>query len=211
MSPRVELGLDSDPLDAIEADVAVAGFFLEDRPLRGGAGRVDWRLCGLVSRMLARDEIAAERGSALLLAGTGAFRAPRILLLGLGSRADFALTVAQDQMREAMGRCIDLGVRRIALAPLGVPSDDLARHAPALVGGVAEALRARESIPGSPDDFEIRVAVAEAGIETASQALDRAASAFVDQGIVVLPVLRRQHRPSPLRGAPPSGFPQPRL
>jgi hypothetical protein len=211
MSPRVELGLDSHPLDAIAADVAVAGFFLEDRPLRGGAGRVDWRLCGLVSRMLAKGEIVADRGSALLLGATGAFKAPRILLLGLGSRADFALTVAQDSMRAAMARCIELGVRRIALAPLGVASDDLVRHAPALVGGVAEALRSLDGIPGPPTDFEIRLAVAEPGIEKASQALDQAASAFVDQGIVIRPVLRRQHRPSPLRAAPSSGFPQPRL
>ena len=210
MSPRAELGLESHPLDAIEADVVVAGFFLEDRPLRGGVGRVDWRLCGQVSKMLANDEIVAERGTALLLAATGAFEAPRILLLGLGSRADFALTVAQDLMREAMGRCIDLGVRRIALAPLGVPSDDLERHFPALVGGVVEALRARAQVSGPPTDFEIRLAVTEAGIESASQALDRAASAYANQGVVVRPVLRRQHRPSPLRRAPASGFPHPR-
>jgi len=209
MSGRVEIGLEGRPLDAIEADVVVAGFFLEDRPLRGGAGRLDWRLCGQVSRMLAEDEIAADRGSAMLLAATGAFEASRILLLGLGSRAEFALTVAQDLMREAMERCIDLGVRKIAMAPLGVPSDDVERHLPALVGGVAEALRARATGRGSGADLEIRFAVMEAGIESASEALGHAASAYANQGVVARPVLRRQHRPAPLGAAPASGFPHP--
>jgi hypothetical protein len=206
MRPRFELGLDSLPLDAIDAEVAVAGIFLEDRPLRGGAGRLDWRLCGQISAMLSADSICAERGSAALVAATGVFRSPRIILLGLGSRADFGLTVAQDLMREAIQRCIALGVRRIALAPLGVASDDFIRHAAAVAGGAAEAIRGRDGVAQISGDFEVRLSVPEAGIEIASEALEQAVAAFEDPGIVTLPVTRRHHKPSPalempLRGA----------
>jgi len=202
MKPRLEIGLESLPLDAIEADVVVAGFFAEDRPLRGGAGRVDWRLCGLVSEFLADERIVAERGSAFLVAATGAFAAPRILLLGLGSRSEFSLTVAQDLMRDATARCIALGVRRIALAPLGIASDDFARHAAPVVGGIAEALRSWDPPPSAVGLLEVRLSVPEPGIEQAGEALGLAVGAFEDEGITARPVERRHHRPSPLASPP---------
>ena len=205
MKSHFEIGLEPLPLDGIDAELVVAGFFVEDRPLRGGAGRVDWRLCGMVSEMLLREELSAERGSALLIAGHGAFKAPRILLLGLGARADFALTVAQDTMREAMARCFDLGVRRVAFAPLGIASDDFVRHAAAVVGGAAEAIRSFDATSDVPLDFEVLLSVPESALETASKALDSAVEAFDEPGIVTRPAPLRQHRPSPLRGGAARG------
>jgi hypothetical protein len=199
MKPRFELGLDSLPLDAIDADVAVAGIFVEDRPLRGGAGRVDWRLCGQISEMLFAGSIDAARGCAALMAATDVFRAPRIMLLGLGSRRDFGLMAAQDLMREAVERCLALGVRRIALAPLGVASDDFVRHAAAVAGGAAEAIRGGDGVVPIQEDFEVRLSVPEAGIEVASEALAQAVSAFEDPAIVTRSVTRRHHKPSPVR------------
>lgn len=202
----MEIGLDSLPLDAIEAEVLVAGFFLEDRPLRGGAGRVDWRLCGRLSEMLLDRRISAEFGSASLMAATGAFKAPRILLLGLGSRADFALTVAQDLMREALSRCLALGLHRIALAPLGIGSDDFVRHAAALAGGSAEAMAAAEGTTEGYGDLDVCLSVPESGIEAASKALQHAMAAFEDSRLTSRPVTRRQHRPAPRGTGPPRGL-----
>ena len=167
---------------------------------------MDWRLCGRVSEMLAGDRISAERGSAALVAATGAFKAPRILLLGLGSRADFALTVAQDVMREALERCLALGLCRIALAPLGIASDDFVRHAAALAGGAAEAMHGAEATIGADANLHVCLSVPEAGIETASEALEHAMAAFEDSGLVSRPVIRRQHRPSPRREETPQGL-----
>jgi hypothetical protein len=210
MRSHFEIGLESLPLDGIEAELVVAGFFVQDRPLRGGAGRVDWRLCGMISELLASGKVSAERGSAMLIAAPGAFKAPRILLLGMGDRADFALTAAQDVMRKAMERCIALGVRRIAFAPLGIAADDFVRHAAAVVGGAAEALRSYDEVADVPGDFEVCLSLPEAVMETASKALDHAVDAFEGQGIVTRPAPLRQHSPSPLRRGPPRGPVQPR-
>ena len=206
MKTRLEIGLDSLPLDAIEAEVVVAGFFLEDRPLRGGAGRVDWRLCGRISQMLLDRRISAELGSASLMAATPAFKAPRILLFGLGSRADFALTVAQDLMRDALERCLALGLHRIALAPLGLGSNDFVRHAVALAGGAAEAMGREEATTQGHGELDVCLSVPEAGIETASEALQHAVAAFGDNRLMSRPVTRRQHRPAPRGAGAPRGL-----
>jgi hypothetical protein len=206
MKTRLEIGLDSLPLDAIEAEVVVAGFFLEDRPLRGGAGRVDWRLCGRVSQMLLDRRISAELGSASLMAATPAFKAPRILLFGLGSRADFALTVAQDLMRDALERCLALGLHRIALAPLGIGSNDFVRHAVALAGGAAEAMGGEEATTQGHGELDVCLSVPEAGIEIASEALQHAVAAFGDNRLMSRPVTRRQHRPAPRAAGAPRGL-----
>ena len=206
MKTRLEIGLDSLPLDAIEAEVVVAGFFLEDRPLRGGAGRVDWRLCGRISQMLLDRRISAELGSASLMAATPAFKTPRILLLGLGSRADFALTVAQDLMRDALERCLALGLHRIALAPLGIGSNDFVRHAVALAGGAAEAMGGEEATTQGHGELDVCLSVPEAGIETASEALQHAVAAFGDNRLMSRPVTRRQHRPAPRGAGAPRGL-----
>ena len=203
MKPRFELVMDSLPLDALEVELVVAGFFLEDRPLRGGAGRIDWRLCGLISEMLASGDLEAQRGTALLVGAPGAFSASRIMLVGLGSRADFGVAVAQDLMRDAMQRCISLGVHRIGLAPLGIASDDFVRHAVAVAGGVAEAIQGLEALGGEGDAFEIRLSVPEQGIDAASEALERAVGAFEDHEFVARPIARRRHSPSPQRGDGP--------
>ena len=204
MNPRFELVMDSLPLDALEVELVVAGFFLEDRPLRGGAGRIDWRLCGLISEMLASGQLDARRGTSLLVGAPGAFCAPRILLVGLGSRAEFGVAPAQDSMREAMKRCIALGVHRIGLSPLGIASDDFVRHAVAVAGGVAEAIQGLEVVGGGGDEFEIRLSVPEAGIDAASEALERAVGAFENHEFVARPRARRQHSPSPQGGRRPA-------
>lgn len=159
MTATIRIELEARPLERITCDVAVAGFFSEDRPLRGGAARMDWRLCGLLSSLLIEERITGSAGEAVLVPGTGALRAPRAMIVGLGSRASFPLTAAQDAMRDAAKRCFALGVRRVAMAPLGVSSDDLPRHAVAIVGGVVEAARSFDrpldlilAVPGNQHD-----------------------------------------------------------
>jgi len=49
--------LDTDPAERMRADLLVAPFFLGERPLRGAAGRIDWRLGGHLSAMLARGAL----------------------------------------------------------------------------------------------------------------------------------------------------------
>ena len=62
---------------APDAEIAVAGFFQDHRPLRGGAARVDWRLCGLLSELLMSGELEGRRDEAVLMPSARHLRAPR--------------------------------------------------------------------------------------------------------------------------------------
>lgn len=160
MKDGIQLELCRQPVDRLEADLAVAGFFSDDRPLRGGAGRLDWRLCGQLSELLADGRFDGDRGSAVLLPGSGPVAASRVLLLGLGRRREFALRRAQEAMCDAVRRCLDLGMPRVAMAPLGIAPDDFRRHAQALVSGLSQAVRAaKPRSDGPPSGLLIRLAL----------------------------------------------------
>jgi len=171
MSAALRITLESRPLERAEAEIAVAGFFQDHRPLRGGAARVDWRLCGLISELLMHGELEGRQGEAVLMPSARHLRAPRILLMGLGAQAEYRVTAAQDVMRDATLRCLDLGLTRVAMAPLGIASDDLPRHAQAVVGGALEASRAADR----PLDLTLTVANTE--IDRSEHALEAAVRA----------------------------------
>ena len=139
MTAAIEVLLTSKPIERVESEIAVAGFFVEDRPLRSGAARADWRLCGGLSRRIESGDLSGKSGEALLIGCGRALRSPRLMLLGLGDRHAFDQVRATDEMRVALDRCRRLRFSRIAMSPLGIASDDLPRHAAALIEGIREA------------------------------------------------------------------------
>jgi hypothetical protein len=189
MTGAIELALSPRPLERTPADVAVVGFFTDERPLRGGAARADWRLCGGLSRRIESGDLSGKSGEALLI-GTGrALRAPRLLLLGLGDRAAYDRLRLSDESRQALDRVRRLGCRHVALAPLGVAPDDVPRHAPALLAGIREAWREasedltvhlcvrREEMPAiqrALEEARDAADAAEIRISTPEEALERA-------------------------------------
>lgn len=168
MSATAQIELVHRPLERVSADLVVVGLFSDDRPLRGGAARVDWRLCGLISSLLMNGDLTGQCGEAVLMPSPGSLRAPRLLLLGLGERAKFRMASAQDVMRDAAARCLDLALRRLAVAPIGIASDDFARHAPAVVGGLAAGLEDSKGV------LELRLVMPAQETDRALQALETA-------------------------------------
>jgi hypothetical protein len=144
MKAPIEVLLTSRPLERVDSEIAVAGFFADDRPLRSGAARADWRLCGGLSRRIESGDLSGKSGEALLIGCGRALRAPRLMLLGLGERHAFDQARAADEMRAALERCRKLQCTRVAMSPLGIASDDLPRHAAALVEGIREAWQEAE-------------------------------------------------------------------
>lgn len=139
MKAAIEVLLTARPLERVDSDIAVAGFFADDRPLRSGAARADWRLCGGLSRRIESGDLSGKSGEALLIGCGRALRSPRLMLLGLGDRHAFDQVRATDEMRAALERCRRLKCTRVAMSPLGIAVDDLPRHAAALVEGIREA------------------------------------------------------------------------
>lgn len=168
MSRALEIGIETRPLERVGGDVLVVGAFEDDRPLRGGAARVDWRLCGQLSELILAGRISGERGDAVLLPSSGSICAHRVLLVGLGERRRFTLATARQVMQDAAQRCLALGVHRIVAAPLGMASDDFPRHVESVIQGLIDAM------PQSGEAVELILALPASQADAAERALETA-------------------------------------
>lgn len=140
----------SQPIEEIDAEVLVL-FHLEDEPApRGRLGRVDWILCGAVSRLRARGKFAGERGATALLAPDGKLKVGRILVVGLGRQADLSMVALYRLSYQAAQAILALRCTRIAMEP---PFRAFAQEAPThlqqafLEGFTAELRRGRPDAP----------------------------------------------------------------
>ncbi len=70
--------------DAQECDVLVAGFFRDERPLRGSSGWIDWRFNGMLSQLLIENKLTGDWKEATLIPSQERILPRMILLLGLG-------------------------------------------------------------------------------------------------------------------------------
>lgn len=72
-------------LTKMPGESLVLSFFSDERPLRGVAGLVDWRLCGRLSRLIMAGRCSGERGERLIMPAGPRLPFERIFLFGLGS------------------------------------------------------------------------------------------------------------------------------
>lgn len=144
MRSTLGIEVEAEPLSRLAAEVAVAGFFRDQRPLRGGAGQADWRLCGWLSGLVAAARLAGEWGEGALVLTQGRLLAPRLLVLGLGSAARFGADAHREAARAALERALALGAGVVAMdlpPPEGV--DAAEQVAASLLAGACEALDPR--------------------------------------------------------------------
>jgi hypothetical protein len=103
-------------LDRLRAQVLLLTVFEDERPLRGVAGLLDWRTCGMLSRFVIREHVAGGEGEVVLFPTGGRLPVPRGIAFGLGKAADFDerafLRVSQEMARKSRA----LGVRSAALS-----------------------------------------------------------------------------------------------
>jgi hypothetical protein len=105
-------------LDALQTDLIVLPFFSDERPLRGAAGLIDWRLCGTLSRQIMAgylDGTFAEKG---LIASPPKLKSEGLLLVGLGASAAFDARVSE---RACAVIANALTESRVANAALALP------------------------------------------------------------------------------------------
>lgn len=86
----MDITLSKERVDAQECDVVVAGFFRDERPLRGSTGLLDWRLNGMLSRLLEEKKLTGEWKETTLIPSQGRIMARMILLLGLGEVREYS-------------------------------------------------------------------------------------------------------------------------
>ena len=102
-------------LEDIRTEVLVL-FHVEDEPApRGRLGRLDWILLGAISRLRARGKFHGERGANVLLRPNQKVKAERVLVMGLGRRADLSLTTLYRLSYQAAETVLNLHCRQITL------------------------------------------------------------------------------------------------
>jgi hypothetical protein len=182
MTGILDLELGSESLEKSAVDLAVAGIFSDEFPLRGGAGRVDWRLCGLVSDQLLAGRIRGSRGEALLIPSMGQLRARRVMVVGLGARSKYKLALVARSVQQAVSRATALHSPSLAMAPLGIAGDEFPRCAEAIVAG------AIAGFADSAVNLRLRIVLPPAEMNRGAQAI----AAYL--GTVAAPTLRFQRR-----------------
>jgi hypothetical protein len=101
----------------------VLPFFADERPLRGAAGLCDFRLCGRLSRLLAKNKIGGQWGESTLyppvVGGVRKLPFSGLLLFGLGPAERFDEASARDASKKVLDIAHRMKWQKFALAPPG--------------------------------------------------------------------------------------------
>lgn len=127
------------PADRIEADVAAALFFSDERPVRGPAALLDWRLNGLLTDLLLQGRAQGKAGERVLVRSNGKILAAWVLFMGGGKWQGLGEETYRGLIRHLLLSCREAGFPSVALclAPLaGMESADMER----MVAEAAEGL-----------------------------------------------------------------------
>ena len=108
MRAALTVELQAGPIERIRTDLVIVGFAPEDRPLRRGAGRADWRLCGGLWNLISSEKLSGALGEAALLSAGGSLRSPLLLAVGLGARDELAVEVWRELGRDTTTRALGL-------------------------------------------------------------------------------------------------------
>ncbi len=139
---RVELALYDGSALRAPADALLVPVPEDERPLRGDAGRLDWRLGGEISRLLLSGYATGKRGEAVLVTGGARVASRRIVLVGVGRAADLPGRNLERSIRAAVARVLGL---RAGSAALALPEAvDPEVDAEDLLRGVVSALAAAD-------------------------------------------------------------------
>lgn len=73
-------------MDLVNTGLLLVTTCLDDRPLKGSAGLMDWRFNGSLSKMILNSRFSGERGEALLMPTWGRVEATELMILGIGEK-----------------------------------------------------------------------------------------------------------------------------
>jgi hypothetical protein len=88
--PLSVMPLDLARWDESPRDTIVLPVFRSDRPLRGAAGLVDWRLCGKLSQLVKSNRATGEAGETIMLPPGRRLRFKKVLWFGLGDAKGYS-------------------------------------------------------------------------------------------------------------------------
>ena len=138
----MDIILSNDSVDAQECDIVVTGFFLDEKPLRGSSGWIDWRLNGRVSRLIQAKRFTGEWKETILIPSEGRLAAPLILLIGLGRVSEHSTLRLRELSAHLIMTLQGIQVPNICLSfPCGEPYNvDCGKVTEVLMQGIADCL-----------------------------------------------------------------------
>jgi len=113
-------------LDQIQAEALVVCLFEDERPPRGLAGLLDWRLCGRLSDLLIEQRVSGAAGEAVLFPSYGRLPFARVCAFGLGAATDFTPSRAREVSGQIATSLSKLRVGSFAMALPGSPRSTIA-------------------------------------------------------------------------------------
>lgn len=76
-------------LDEAKVELCACSIWSDERPIRGLAGLLDWRLGGRLSTLVKSGFLGGELGESLLMPGRPHVSFEKVLVVGLGARTGF--------------------------------------------------------------------------------------------------------------------------
>ncbi|MFB3926012.1 MAG: M17 family peptidase N-terminal domain-containing protein [Syntrophales bacterium] len=115
-------------LDNLQSECLVLGYFSDERPPRGYCGLLDWRLNGMISRLMVSGKITGEYQEKVLIAPPKRIPSTKIMLLGLGEITGITYDILYTMGYVLSGAAAGLGWEKYAFeipaagrCPLQVP------------------------------------------------------------------------------------------
>ncbi len=115
----MKIEISARPLVEADADMLVVEQYAGERGLAPDTRRVDRMLGGLLARALTEERFEAHVGDTTFLHTAGRLRAKRVLVVGMGARAECRADTVRRAASAALRRARDLGARSVAVRLLG--------------------------------------------------------------------------------------------
>lgn len=99
-------------LDETSAELLACAIWRDERPMRGLAGLLDWRLAGRLSRLQSNDYLLGDLGEVLCIPGRPRLPFDKVLIFGLGPRSNFSDRTFRGVVKHLLSTLEGLHVRR---------------------------------------------------------------------------------------------------
>jgi hypothetical protein len=112
----LESKLSSADIDKVDTEAIVLLFFNDEKPLKGAAGLIDWRMNGTISDLIFKDKINGREGESILIVPKKRIRGKKILMIGLGDSSTFSGNSLEKTAGNAISQLAKIGVKKFHLA-----------------------------------------------------------------------------------------------
>jgi leucyl aminopeptidase len=115
----MNVSVSAGPLATTAVDALVVGVYADDKKLREPAARVNEAAGGALADVLGVEKFQGKAGQVTHLHTNGRLRASRVVVVGLGKRAETTAETVRRAASAGLRRARDLGARTVAIEVLG--------------------------------------------------------------------------------------------